>query len=120
MAVTAFTRLTQGVDGNGVPIVASIPQSNSINAMVFSGAGNKTQSIPQDASGRNPNFVAINGTQNVDAFMKFGASSAVPGSDVTDGSASEANPMIRQIPSGTTQISVSVGAACIVTLAYYS
>ncbi|MGO9444133.1 MAG: hypothetical protein ACLPXB_05060 [Thiobacillaceae bacterium] len=119
MSVAAFTRLTQGVDGNGVPVVASIPQSNFINAMYFSGAGSQTQSLPTDASNRLPNFVLLSASQNVDTFMLFGSSAAVPSAGITNGTASEANAMIRQVQ-GQTQISVAVSAACVVTLAYYS
>ncbi|MGO9170019.1 MAG: hypothetical protein ACLQBD_26780 [Syntrophobacteraceae bacterium] len=108
------TRLVQGVDGNGYPLVAGIPQSNTINAMDFTGAGTKSQNVPAGA-----NFVLISASQNVDVFVLMNGAAAVPSGDVTNGSASEANPPLRQLY-GVTTIGVAVNAACIVTLAYYS
>jgi hypothetical protein len=119
MSVAAFTRLTQGVDQNGLPILAARPQSNYINAKNFSAAGNATQAIPTDASGRLPNFVVIGGTQNVDIYVLFGGATAVPAADNTSGTAPEANPMVYQI-NGNTTIGLAVTAAANVTLAYYS
>ncbi len=108
------TRLIQGVDQNGWPLVAGIPQSNTINAMDFSGAGAKSQSVPAGA-----NFVLISASQNVDTFVLMNGTAAVPSGDVTNGTASEANPPLRSLY-GVTTIGVAVSAACIVTLAYYS
>lgn len=107
-------RLMQGVDQNGWPIVAGIPQSDAINAMVFTAAGAKNQNVPAGA-----NFVLISASQNVDVFVKLGGDAAVPAADVTDGSAAEANPLIRNVQ-GVSSIGVAVSAACIVTLAYYA
>ena len=107
-------RLTQGVDQNGWPIVSGIPQSDTINAYVFSAAGTASDTVPTGA-----NFVLVAASQNVDVFVKIGAAAAVPSSNVTNGTASEANPMIRQL-AGAGSVGIAVAAACIVTLSYFS
>ncbi len=109
-----MVRLIQGVDQNGYPIVAGIPQSDTINGMHFTVAAAKNDTVPAGA-----NFVVFAVSQSVDIYVKVGGSAAVLTGDVTDGSASELNPLVRQVAAGAT-IGVAVGAACDVTLAYYS
>jgi hypothetical protein len=123
-ASVQFTRLSQGIDLFGAPILGAIPQSNYIDCFVFSGAGSQTDNIPSytDANGVTwtPNFVVIGMSVNsTPLYFLFGSSCAVPGSSVANGSSPEVNPVIRQIPKGTTQLSVAVGAACVVTLSYF-
>lgn len=109
------TRLIQGVDQNGWPLVAGIPQSNTIGIMDFTGAAAKTQNIPAGA-----NFVLISATGGVDVWVSLSGTAAVPTGDNTSGTAIvEANPPLRQLY-GATQVSVAVSAATIVSLAYYS
>jgi alcohol dehydrogenase YqhD (iron-dependent ADH family) len=107
-------RLSQGIDQNGVAIIGAIPQSDTINAYVFSGAGTASDTVPTGA-----NLVLIAASQNVDVFVKIGGSATVPGSNITNGSASEANPMIRWLQ-GATSVGIAVSASCIVTLSYFS
>lgn len=115
-------RWQQAVDQNGMPIMSGITQSDTINAMVFTGAGVKTQNVPTwtDSQGitRHASLVLITVTGGVDIFVKIGGTAAVPSGDVTDGSSSEANALGRWL-NGATTISVAVGSACIVTLSYY-
>jgi hypothetical protein len=124
MAASAqFTRLAQGVDQNGLPVLGAIPQSNYVDALVFSGAGNAADTIPTftDANGTvwYPNFVMIGAPAGVNFFCSLSGTAAVPGANISNGTASEQNPVIRQIPRGTTAISIAVSAACIVTLSYF-
>jgi hypothetical protein len=111
-------RWAQAIDQNGMPVMNGVPQSDSVSAMVFTGAGSKTQGIPAGA-----NLVLIGVTGGTDFFMSLGASAAVPSADndfsSTGTSSSEANPLGRWLY-GATQITIAVSAACIVTLAYYS
>jgi hypothetical protein len=118
-----FTRLSQGFDPFGNPILGAIPQSNYIDALVFSGAGNAADNIPTytDANGViwQPNFVLIGAPAGVNFFCSLSGTAGVPGASVSNGTASEQNPLIRQIPKGATGVSIAVSAACIVTLSYY-
>jgi len=105
--------------------VGSLPPSDTINSMVFSGASAITQAIPANAG-----FVLVSASQNVDIMVIFGG---IPGGAVANtvattfanaansasGNASELNPLLRQL-SGATTISVAANAACTVTLAYYN
>lgn len=109
-----MTRLQQGVDQWGVPVVGSFPPSAKVNALYFAAAGAGVDTVPAGA-----NFVLIGAKQGIDVFVKIGGTAAVPTGNITDGSASEANPLLRAL-NGATTVGVAVGAASIVTLAYYS
>jgi len=124
MAASAqFTRLSQGVDQQGLPILGAIPQSNYIDALVFPGAGNASDNIPTytDANGATwyPNFVVIGAPGGTNFYCSMSGTAAVPSSSIGNGSGSELNPLIRQIPRGTTAISIAVSGACVITLSYF-
>ncbi len=111
----AITKLMQGVDQFGNPILAALPQSNTISIMDFSGAGQKSQTIPAGA-----NFVLCVSSGNVDFWMSLTGTAAVPAADNTTGTSNcELDPPLRQTY-GATNISIAVGAATIISLAYYS
>ncbi len=85
-----------------------------VNAKSLAANTSETDTIPTGA-----NFVLFGA--NCNFYAKPGATAAVP-TDVTDGSASEANPQAWYIKSsltGMTQISVIAEGACLVTLSYY-
>ncbi len=109
-----MTGLQQGIDQWGLPIVGSFPQSNTINAICFTAAGAGTDNVPTGAK-----FVLIGASQGIDVFVKIGGVAAVPSATVANGSASEANPLLRAL-NGAATVGVAVSSACIVTLAYYS
>lgn len=100
-------------DNVGWPFAGGVVQSDEINAYVFSGAGTALDTVPAGA-----NFVRIGATPGAAFFVKMGAAAVVPTGNVTDGSASEANPSMFVLD-GETEIGIAVPAACIVTLAYY-
>jgi hypothetical protein len=110
---SSLTSLKQAVDGYGHTILGAIPFSTTVNAMVFDGAGTKTQTIPPGA-----NFVGINASSGTDYYVELGASDGVPAGDISDGSGPCMNPELRQLH-GESEISVSVAQACVVTLSYY-
>ena len=118
-----FTRLQQGFDSFGNPILGAIPQSNYIDALVFSGSGAGSDTIPNftDSDGVTwtPNFVALGLSTPTAMYMNFGSSISVPSANITNGTAPEAQPVIRQVPKGATQVNIAVGAACVVTLSYF-
>jgi hypothetical protein len=109
-----MVELQQRYDTFGNPLFAGYPVSDTVNAMVFTEAGVKTQAIPSGAK-----WVRLAVSDGLDNFVKFGSEASAPGEDVTDGSASELASELRQIGDATT-ISVAVGGAGIVTLSYYS
>lgn len=109
-----MVRLGQGVDQWSVPVVGSFPQSDTINAICFTAAGTGVDNVPTGA-----NFVLIAVSQGIDVFARIGGTASVPAGNITDGSASEANPLLRAL-NGATTVGVAVSSACIVTLAYYS
>lgn len=85
-----------------------------VNARSLGAGVSETDTIPTGA-----NFVLFGA--NCNFYAKRGATAAVP-TDVTDGTASEANPQawyIKLSLTGITQISVIAEAACLVTLSYY-
>ena len=107
-------RWSQAVDQNGNPVFSGIPQSDTINAMVFSDAGVKSDTVP---TGANLVYISVAGGSNI--FVKIGGTAAVPTADVTDGSASEAGALGRWLK-GASAVGVAADGACVVTLAYYS
>lgn len=87
------------------------PPSDTVNARLYGGAAAEVTTIPTNAK-----FAVFSST--VDFYAKPDAAAAVPTDDVTDGSASEMNPTIWDVE-GLSTIGLAVGAAGIVTIAYY-
>jgi len=91
------------------------PPSDTVHARVLAANTAELVAVPAGAM-----FVVFSAT--ADFYVKFGASevaAAVPGGDVTDGTASELNPSAREIPDGATHLSLVSAAACTVTLSFY-
>lgn len=109
-----MTRLQQGIDQWSLPVVGSFPQSSAINAICFTAAGSAVDNVPTGA-----NFVLIGASHGVDVFVKVGGTASVPTGNITNGSASEANPLLRAL-NGATTVGAAVSSPCVVTLAYYS
>jgi hypothetical protein len=106
-------RFQQAVDQNGLPIVGAIPQSDTIDMLVFTAAGTQSDTVPTGAD-----LVYISWTQG-NLYVKVGGTSNIPSGNVTDGSGSAINPSVRWIR-GATSISITADASCFVSLSYYS
>ena len=96
--------------------MGSIPQTNTINAMVFTGAGVKTQNVPSGAQ-----LVLIQPASGQDVFVSIGTSptAAVPAGDITNGSASMQDPAMIALM-GAAEISIATATAGVVTLSFYA
>ena len=111
--------LRQSLDSEGNVIPGALPQSDTIDALYFAAAGAASDNVPAGAR-----WVAVSLSAPVAAFLKINGAAAVPGANVSNGSASEAlpvgnaQPMVREL-NGATTVGVAVGAACTATLAYY-
>lgn len=108
-----MVRLKQAIDEDGAPIVGCIPQSDYVNAYVFSGAGTAEDTPPEWA-----NYVLARAIGDIDVFVNIGGQAAVPTVNITDGTASEPDPELRQL-GGAISVGIAVGAAGTVMLAYY-
>ena len=99
-----------GNRGAAAPIV-----SDTIDARVLASNTAERHTSPTGAL-----FVSFSATGDFYAlFGTSGVTAAVPGSDVTDGTASELNPNARRIPDGVTHISLIAPEATVVTLAFW-
>ena len=111
----SITRLAQGVDQFGMPIIGAIPQGNYINGYHFTAAGTATDTPPSGA-----NFVLVAASGQVSVYVTIGGAATGPYTgNNTSGGASEVNPLIRQLL-GATGVGIAVGAACDVSLSYFS
>lgn len=107
-----MNRFLQAIDQFNMPVVGSLAQPGMTNAMVFTATGVKQQGVPPGA------ILVLIDTGGADAYVSFGGTAAVPGGDITDGSASPRAAGLW-ILDGVSTISIAVGEAAIVTLAYY-
>ncbi len=82
-----------------------------VDARVLAPNAAETHTVPAGAK-----FVIFG--SDGDFYAKPNASAAVPGTDLTDGSASELNPVIWDL-NGVTSIGLVAGAARVVTLSFY-
>ena len=73
--------------------------------------------VPPGANGQLANYVNFS-APGCNFHANYTTTATVPG-DVTNGSASEANPLTREISDSTTTISVISSTACIVTASFY-
>lgn len=109
MAATPSQMMSVSSDGS-----FALKQSDCINARVLAAGVAETFQVPAGSE-----VVVFSATG--DFYAKIADTStdaAVPSADVTDGSASELNPAVREV-SPTGYISLIASAATIVTLAYY-
>jgi hypothetical protein len=93
------------------------PAPTYVNARVLAAGVSETALMPAGTR-----FVVFSSECNF--YAKPGAAAAVPGADITDGTASELNPSAWYFPNpitATQQITVvTTAAACIVTLSGYT
>jgi hypothetical protein len=106
-------RFQQAVDQNGVPVVGAIPFSDTIGALVFTGAGAQSFTIPPGA-----NLVYI-GWSAGNIYLLMDGAAAVPAANASSG-ASEINPSPFRWLYGHTTIGIAADSACVVTLSFWS
>lgn len=98
-----------------VDALFALPQSD-VNAAVLAANTAETITIPSGAT-------HVSFSANTDFYMKFNGTAAVPGADVSDGSASELNPTVRRLLLGdgtaVTSISVISPVAAVVTAMFF-
>jgi hypothetical protein len=100
-------------DANGRQTFARKP-SVHVDARVLGIATRESYTLPSGAK-----FVIFSANGDFYAKPDDGASNvAVPGADVTDGTAGELNPLVWNVE-GATSIGLIAPAACIVTMAVY-
>jgi hypothetical protein len=112
MADNALSRFKIALDADRCPAQNVIPAPNFVAARVLAANTAEVHTVPTGAK-----YVVFSGT--TDFYARFGAAAAVPADDVTDGTASELNPVARSIE-GYTTIGVIAPATCVLTLAFYS
>src|SRR5208337_4161135 len=83
-------RVAQGIDGLGQPLFQTSQQSDTINAYVMAANTAQYATVPSGA-----NFVKIGRTGGADILVLLGATArlTVPGSNITNGTSPEANPV---------------------------
>ncbi len=86
--------------------------SDYIDARVLAANTAESHTVPPGAK-----YVLF--SANADFYAKFGAAGTVPAADVTDGTASELNPVLRSID-GATTIGLISAVTCIVTMSFFS
>lgn len=96
-------------DGRGN--LDAIPFPTYVDARALGIAANEDHAIPAGAK-----YVIFSST--ADFYAKIGGTAAIP-VDVTDGSASELNPIVRHISDSATTIGLIAPAACEVTMSFY-
>lgn len=90
--------------------LSCLPPSDLVNALSLSGGVVESMKVPVDAR-----YVVFSGTDNF--YVAYDATATVPG-DVTDGTASELNPTMRDLK-GVSSISIISPTSCVVTAAFY-
>lgn len=97
----------------------SPPGSDYVNAYVLVASTNKTVDLTA-AIAAGAKFVSITSVSGLDVYSKFGGAAAIPGADVTDGTASELGTAVRRIPASTTSLGLISAVAGVVTLSFWS
>lgn len=103
-------KLGKDADRHAMQNVLSRP--GWVDARVLAANTAEAHTVPTGAT-----HVVFSGT--ADFYVNYGAAAAVPAADVTDGSASELNPVAREIR-GVTSIGLISAATCIVTMAFFN
>ena len=104
-------KLRLDLDGNRNAPHYGVEQSDTINAVVITGGSESTSTVPSDAR-----WVLM--SSDNDFYFIINATASVPAADVTNGSASELNPVMRRVDPGDVLHFIS-DYDCVVTLAYY-
>lgn len=88
-----------------------------VNVKVLAANTAESFTIPTGANGLLANYVSF--SSNCDFYANHTTTAAVPAADVTNGTGSELNPLIRIIPRGTASYSVISATTCIITASFY-
>lgn len=109
-------RIQQGLDNFNNPLIGGMQQSDTIYAIVLAANTPQYLNVPAGAT-----LVLFSVTGGSDFWMKLGATAglAVPSASITDGTAPELNPLVRQI-GRTATIGLVSAAACTVMMAFYN
>lgn len=99
-------------DENGRQAHGAVPQSDTINAYVVAANSPVVAAVPAGAT-----FCLFYATG--DFWARIGGAAAIPTGAITDGSAPEANPTLRELQ-GATTIGLVAPNVCTITLAFYS
>jgi len=97
-------------DSMGRPTVTLEP-SDSRQVLALAAGAPKTLAVPADAT-----VMMVAATNNV--WIQYGGTAAVPGADITDGSAPELNPGVRYV-AGLSVIGFAAAAPCLVSVIFY-
>lgn len=100
-----------GKDANRFPMQNVLNACDHIDARVLAANTAEAHTVPTGAT-----HVVFSGT--ADFYVNYGGTAAVPAADVTNGSASELNPMAREIR-GITSLGLISASTCIVTMCFY-
>jgi len=106
-----LTAMKLGKDADRFPMQNVLGRCDWIDARVLAANTAEAHTVPTGAT-----HVVFSGT--ADFYVKYGGTAAVPAADVTNGSASELNPVAREIR-GITSIGLISAATCIVTMCFY-
>jgi len=104
-------RRSEGSRVNG-PNSWALPAPDYVDARVLAAGVEETHTVPADAD-----VVIFSATD--DFYVNYDATAAAPSGDVTDGSASELNPVVRDL-AGVTTMHVIAPATCTITMSFYS
>lgn len=111
-----MVRLSQALDQFGQPVRNAFPVIDTVDAMVFAGAGVQSLTAPAGA-----HFVRIRATNGV--YVNAGTA-AVPAANISDGSGAEATggfipESLYSVAPGS-NLSVAASIAATVTFAFYA
>lgn len=95
----------------------ALNQPDYVNTRVLAASTAESFTVPSGADGSHARFVSFSST--CDFFANFKTTATVPSTDVTDGTGSELNPLIRYLDVSTTTISVISGSTCTVTASFF-
>lgn len=90
----------------------SIPFSDYVNVQALAAGVAETVNLPSNAK-----FIIFSSTG--DFYARINGTAVIPAGDITDGTGSEINPIIRSLV-GVTSLSIIAPSGCQVTMAFYS
>ena len=102
------------VDKNTGSFALGIPIFTNARSLAASVAESIT--VPTGPNALPANYVSFSST--CDFYVNYTTTATVPG-DVTDGTASELNPLLRQIGGVTTISIITAASACVVTASFF-
>lgn len=89
-----------------------------IDAIVLTANTAVTYYIPTGANKVTANYLLFSSSGGADFYVNYSAVAAVPGTNITNGSSPELNPMLRNV-SGLSAISIIAPVGCVVTISAF-